>query len=130
MRQRGFTLIELVIAVAVVALLLAIAYPSYIDNVRSSRRKSCEGVLMVAASAMEHQYAATSTYPLALPANVPTTCPPEGGGTVFYNVALTGATAATFTIQATPQGDQTKDSCGTLSLNERGQKGPTTAGCW
>lgn len=129
MRQQGFSLIELMMAVIVIAILAAIAYPSYMASVRSSRRAACEGVLTIAASSMEHQYAALGAYPLALPPNVPAVCPPDGGS-VFYRVALVGATPNAFSIQATPQGDQTKDKCGVLSLNEKGQKGPTTAGCW
>lgn len=129
MRQRGFTLVELVLTVAVIAVLVAIAYPSYLENVRSSRRKACQGVLMIAASSMEHQYAALGKYPLTLPANVPATCPEEGAP-VHYNIALVGATPIAFSIQAVPQGDQTNDRCGTLSLNERGVKGAAIAGCW
>lgn len=128
MRQQGFTLIELMLAVMVVAILAAIAYPSYMNSVRSSRRAACEGVLTIAASAMEHQYAALGAYPSTLPANVPVVCPPEGGA-VYYQVGLVG-TANGFSVQATPQGDQIKDKCGVLSLNEKGEKGPTTAGCW
>jgi type IV pilus assembly protein PilE len=61
-KETGFTLIELMIAVAVVGILASIAYPSYIDHVRKSRRADAQGALMGLSNAMERFFTQNSTY--------------------------------------------------------------------
>lgn len=120
MRARGFTLVELIIVLAVIAILASIAFPSYRDYTQRSRRAVAQTALLEAVQAKERFHTANNTY-----AGSP--CP---GAAQYYAIACTVNTATTFTITATPQGTQTSDSCGTLSITHTGAKSPTTTGCW
>jgi len=134
-RSGGFTLIELMIAVAIVAILVSIAYPAYDDSVRKSRRGQVKADMAELAQRAERWHTVNNTY-VGFWASVPTShlVSPRTGGNVAYN--LTQAEAAnTFTITATPTGGQTKDTrCGTLTLNQAGQKTKSGTGsladCW
>jgi type IV pilus assembly protein PilE len=132
--QKGFTLVELMIVVAILSLLAAIAYPAYLRQVQKSRRAECETVLLSIAGALERKYAVDSEYPATLPAGSPTTCPLDGG-TTFYNIgyALDGATGG-FTLTAKPTSAQESDPCGDLSITHTGKKGQKTGAtvdqCW
>lgn len=126
-RIAGFTLIELMIVVAVVAILAAIAYPSYNDSVRKGRRGQAKADMMELAQRLERYRTVNNTYIGASQAGFtqsPTT------GTARYSIPAVVTTQSTFTIRAVPQGGQASDPCGTLTLNQAGQKTPTTAGCW
>jgi type IV pilus assembly protein PilE len=136
----GFTLIELMIVVAIVAILAAIAYPSYQDSVRKSRRADAQAVLLEAAQWLERHYTANHTYVVDFATAFPTALKksPKDGGPAGGYYAITLATAAnTFTLTAAPQptGGQDKDKCGGLTLTHTGAKGvqgagATVAQCW
>ncbi|MDX1697351.1 MAG: type IV pilin protein [Thiohalobacterales bacterium] len=135
-RQQGMTLVELLVVLVVISLLVGIAYPSYSNQVRQTRRADCEGTLMALSSAMERYFTQNNTYAGATLSGAnaifPGQCPIDGG-TAFYNLAITNLTATTYTVTATPAGSQTKDSCGTLSLTQTGLKaasGGTIDQCW
>lgn len=141
MRALGFTLIELMIVVAIVAVLALIAYPSYQDSVRKGRRGEAKSDLVEIAQALERCYTQNNSYllcPSVSPADVligPFNQSPQAGSRIDYTVAFTAApTRTTFGITATPMGDQTNDSCGTLALNQTGVKTPVTGStgvnCW
>ncbi len=135
-KQRGFTLIELMIVVAVVAVLALIAYPSYIDSVRKGKRGQAKADILSIAETMERCYTQNSSYLLcwsagtsnALPAGLDQS-PTQGAPN--YTVAMAPATTlGTFTVTATPVGDQANDKCGVLTLNQTGLRtanGSTTA---
>ena len=133
-KQKAFTLIELMITVAIIGILAAIALPSYQDSVRKSRRADVKGVLLGLANAMERRFTETNSYLGAAvgPANTGTpsiyTIPAET--TTYYTVTISAANASSYTLSAAPKGAQTSDTCGTLTLDNTGVKGPTTAGCW
>jgi len=127
----GFTLIELMIAVAIVAILAAIAYPSYVDQVNSSRRSDAQGALSSFALAMERHFTSNNTYlgaagTQAVPANsgapwVFATEAPLDGATKFYDLTIAaGATQSTYTLVATPKGAQAGD--GVMQLDSTGAK--------
>jgi type IV pilus assembly protein PilE len=119
-RTRGVTLIELVIAIAVVAILAAIAFPSYQEQMRKTRRADGKAELMETAQQLERCYTRFSRYNdgncgVALPSNSS-----EG----YYVVSATAITASAFTLDATPQADQANDArCGVLRLTSTGQEG-------
>lgn len=127
---RGFTLIELMIVVAIIAILAAIAYPSYQNQIRKTRRADCAGVMATAAAALERYYTTRAAGPAYTGASVgnngiPSKCPIDGNDT-FYTLGINITGGGTgFTLQATPQGPQASDECGTLTLNQLGVKGVT-----
>ncbi|TAN11003.1 MAG: prepilin-type N-terminal cleavage/methylation domain-containing protein [Burkholderiaceae bacterium] len=129
---RGFTLIELMVAVAVVAILAAIAYPSYTRQIVKSRRTAASGCLMQYANYMERYYttnlrydkAADGTTANALPA---LDCASSSQTGPYYGYQFsTGSvpTRTTYNIWATPKGVQaTSDAaCGTLAIDQTGQR--------
>ncbi|MFT4255954.1 MAG: type IV pilin protein [Pseudoxanthomonas sp.] len=130
-RARGFTLIELMIVVAVIAILSAIAYPSYQSYVRKSYRAQAKADLVEYAALAERYYTTNNTY---VDFTLPTTVSPrETGATVRYNLTPATFTSATsFTLTATPVGNQANDPCGTMTLTNAGVKTSegTLSECW
>ncbi|ONF44733.1 pilus assembly protein PilE [Marinobacter lutaoensis] len=127
----GFTLIELMIVVAIIGIIAAIAYPSYQEHVRKTRRATAQADLMELAQWMERQYAPDYSYldggnqPV-----LPFTVSPRNG-TAFYNLSFSGnVTQNGFTLQAVPTGAQAADRCGTLTLNSAGSRSAAEADCW
>lgn len=137
----GFTLIELMIAVAVVGILAAIAYPSYQDQIRKSRRTDATTSLLNAAQALERCYTAFSAYDYVDPDDPSIKCTvPVISQEGHYDIAWTDKAATTYTLTATPAaGDpQASDTtCAKFSLTHTGLRqaendsaSNTTADCW
>lgn len=126
MKKNGFTLIELMITVAIVGILAAIAYPSYQDSVRKTKRANAQADLMELASFMERKYTETMAYPSTSIA-LPFLTSPRNS-TKAYDLTKV-SDSSTFTLTATPVGPQINDSCGTMTLKNTGAKTPVTA-CW
>ena len=132
---RGFTLIELMITVAVVGILAAIAYPSYQEQVRKSRRADAKSVLLQAAQWMERYYTENNRYDqnsagTAVSTSFSTTGltkSPVDGAAKYYDISLAAVARNTFTLNAAPTSgtDQTKDKCQTLTLTSTGVKDVT-----
>ena len=129
-KLRGFTLIELMITIAIVALLSAIALPSYNNYVRKAKRMDAKIALLDMASRQERFFSTNNTYTklatnlgyTALPASVP------GSGTATYEIKVSEASASAYNLLATPQGGQLKDSCGSYTINQLGVQGNTFSG--
>ena len=125
MNQKGFTLVELMITVAIIAILASIALPSYQDSVRQTRRAAAQADLMELASHMERLYTANGIYGDA------STALPDTGNE-FYDIDFAAGEPDddSFIIEAVPTGAQATDTCDTLSISNTGQQGAATAGCW
>ena len=121
-KQKGFTLIELMIVVAVVGILSAIAYPSYTEYVRRGHRADARAGLLQAQLWMERAATATGVYPTALPANLTW----SGDTSKRYTIGFAANnTNAAFTLTAAPKspGPQASDKCGTYTLSNTGLRG-------
>lgn len=133
-RVRGVTLIELMVAVAIVGILAAIAYPSYQRQVQQTRRTDGKSALLEAAQRLERCYTRFNSYN-AGGCDVATDLAsgfesPEG----WYEIGENGITATTFELVATPQDSQADDTrCGTLRLTHTGGRdadGTASDTCW
>jgi type IV pilus assembly protein PilE len=124
----GFTLIELMITVAIIAIIAAIAYPSYQEQVRETRRANAQADLLELSSYMERYYTERFSY---VDAALPFNTSPKQGGSAFYNLSFPAdPDANSYTIQAEPTGAQSDDRCGTMTINEVGQRTAEGANCW
>ena len=133
-KSKGFNLIELMVVLAIVGILVGIAYPSYTNHVVDTRRTEAEVALVNTASKMERYYTENKhTYRGATLKKIgalPNTTEK------YYKITLTGLTPTTYTIKAIPQKSQNANdkACGTLTYNELGEKGITGTGsissCW
>lgn len=136
--ERGFTLIELMIVVAIVGILAAIAYPSYQSSVEKSRRSDAMAALTAFSTAMERHYtdngnsylgAAVSGADTGAPAIFPTEAPLEGS-TKFYDLTIADASRTTYELHATPKGAQAGDGVLRLYSNGTREWNKDDAGSW
>lgn len=124
--QAGFTLIELMVTVAVVAILTALAVASYGFATTKTRRSAAKGCLVEGAQYMERYYALHFSYEsAALP-------PCSADVSEFYAVGFDGTPDKDgFKIQAVPNERQKDSTCGTLSIDDTGVKGAANVdACW
>jgi len=129
-RSRGFTLLEVVITCAIVAILAAIAYPSYINSVQKSRRSEATAALLGVASQLERfSTEHGGSYALATLGTGLNAVYADHTENSYYNLSLANKTATTYTVQAAPTGAQAADPCGTLTYTESGIKN-VTGGTW
>ena len=129
-RSKGFTLTELLITLACIAVLASMAWPRYQQHLLRSQRAQARASLLQAAHWLERAASANGSYPkLAdVPASV-LAIPSQR-----YVMQLT-TTAHTYTLRAQPLGPQTADECGVLTLNQLGERGvmnakQSRADCW
>ena len=145
-RQRiwGFTLIELMIVVAVVAILATVALPSYHESIARSNRAEARAVLLQAVQWMEKHYSENNRYDKYVNGDAVTTSSLPGSmiktpsdGAARYNLNMPTLTAQTFTLSMVRAGSQANDRCGDFTLSHLGVKGlvnnasgTTVPECW
>ena len=129
-KLRGFTLIEVMIAIAMVAILAAIAYPSYSQYLKTSRRTEATATLTKIANLEERYYLDNNSYGGLTDLSLTS---PYNTENSYYQITI-NVTSSTFTLTATAQNAQAADTeCGSLTLDQDGTKGSSTANaatCW
>ncbi len=149
----GFSLVELMIVIAIIGVLAAVAFPSYQESIKKSRRADAKVGIIAFAAAMERHFTENNNYCDAATggadvANCGTATDtdtgtpsiinpsvPLDGGTAYYNLTISAVTATTFTLLATRTGAATGDECGDFTYTQAGVKGlanntHSVATCW
>ena len=124
--QTGFTLVELIIVVAIISILASIAIPAYNGYIETSKRSDAQASLMALAIAQEKYRATNPTYTTVIGDLNGVSSASESG---YYTLAVTAASGATFTATATPDGwTDSNGNCSPMSINQDGPTG--TLSCW
>ena len=124
-KTKGFTLIELMIVVAIVGILAAIAYPSYTEYVRRTHRTEIAGILMEQSQILERYFTKNGYY----------TDAPAPNSNAWYSVgAVLGPTTFTLTAAPKPGSMMDGDKCGSFTINNAGVRNNSTGlsnkDCW
>ena len=121
----GFTLVELMVVVAIIGILVGIALPSYQEHVRTAHRTAAQTALMELAQQMLRHYTLNQQYSGATM---------DSGVldqvSTHYVISFAEQTSQRFTLQAVPVGTHAGDRCGTLSISHTGARTAAQADCW
>ena len=130
-KSTGFTLVELMIVVVIIAIIFAYAIPNYRNYVLRSQRTEAHNALLQIASLQEKNYANVNQYGTSGDLNLGALYPaPNATNKRHYTISMAG-TATTYTITAIAYAGQAEDTgCTTMTLNHLGAKEPVAGGCW
>lgn len=139
-RRVGFTLIELMIVVAIIGIIAAVAYPSYQSYVVETRRQEGRSLLLEAQQRMERCYASSMAYDESAGGEcdqATTDLAGKDSENDFYTLSIPSISANSYTLRATPQNEHSGDPCGNLEIDNTGAKavngaasGYTSDDCW
>lgn len=134
-KQSGFSLIELMITVAIAGIIMAVAVPAYQGHVVNVRRGDAQGALMSLASALERYHVDNRTFANVVLKDIHPGKSPVDGNETHYLLRIENPTTRGFTVVAEPKGAQAKkDDCGALTLTRSGARGvrgsESVARCW
>lgn len=128
--SRGFSLLEIMIVVAIVGILAGIAFPSYQDSIRKSRRSDATMALSKAQQLQEKYRANNPTYGATV-GDIGMSATSDNG---YYSIAVSSATASNFTLTATAVAGKSQASdtgCTSLTITQVGANATTApAACW
>ncbi|MFC3033658.1 type IV pilin protein [Pseudoalteromonas fenneropenaei] len=124
----GFTLVEILVALAILGILYSLAMPSYSRYLQESRRSEAQQLVLQQAAALERIYSRQGGYPKTFSATIGD----------YYDLSYTPSEEVTpdryraFVLTATPKSGsaQAADRCGALSFNQQGVKTPSSDDCW
>jgi type IV pilus assembly protein PilE len=126
-RQHGFTLIEVMIALVSVAILAAVALPTYRDQLRKSARAQAQAFLSDMASRQQQYLVEKRAYAASM-TSLGMATPAAVDSAFGIAVAAVDGPPPTFLITATASGDQAKDACAVMTIDNAGNRTP--ASCW
>jgi type IV pilus assembly protein PilE len=128
-RSQGFTLLEMLIVVAFIAILAGIAMPSYVEHVKKSRRAEAQSYMLMIA-ARQQQFLVDTRAFAALPPDNIASQPSNVASAYTVTMNTANGPPPTFTITATPKANQNSEKCGTLTIDQTGTKTAAITGCW
>lgn len=133
---KGFSLLELLVAIIIVGILAKLAYPNYLQVIRKTHRVDATVALTDIAQKMERYYTENATYATASLGIAATDIAPTTTSGGYYTISISSQTATTYTLlaTATTKGSQNSDDCGNYSINSLNVKAVSGAAgvatCW
>ena len=141
-KELGVTMLELLIVVAIIAIISSYAYPSYMNHVAKTKRTAATSMLLQMADRQQRFFMDNKTYAddltdLGFSANPYIIS--DGGMSMaatdpksVYSISLSNVATTTYTVTASPlHGQQVRDAaCGSLTLNQAGVRGSAGSDCW
>lgn len=132
-KEIGFSLIELMVAVAIVAVLVMAALPDFTAQSEKTRRSVAKADLMELSSFMQRFYTQNNRFDqdtggasVALPFSES----PKDGTAKYYDLSLKAVAQSSYELQAKPKGSQAGDPCGNLTIKHTGAKAAAKSDCW
>jgi len=132
MKNNGFTLVELLIVIAIIGILAGVAYPSYMQYVLTAKRSEAQSTLVDLANRQEMYYLDHHQYATDLKTELGLSADPYISEHGYYSLTTSSAVVtADFTLTATAINEQAADSdCATLTINQNLDKTGTSSDCW